>query len=80
MKCKNCNNESIGRSRYCSDTCRVSYNRNKKRNTETVTSQTVTGKSVTPEKALLRKWADGGGTSYQRLLGRLALHYDGGVA
>ncbi len=34
MQCLNCKNEAKGRSRYCSDKCKVSYNRNKKRNNE----------------------------------------------
>lgn len=36
MKCQNCNNEAVGRSKYCSDKCKVAYNRNK---TVTVTKQ-----------------------------------------
>lgn len=51
-KCLNpsCNNDTQGKSRYCSDKCKVAYNRNKlnsKTVTETVTNQTVTDKSVT---------------------------------
>ena len=49
MKCINCNNEAIGRSKYCGDSCKTAYYRNKKRNT-TVTgvteSQTVTDAPV----------------------------------
>ncbi len=40
MECRNkCGNESVGRSKYCGDACKVSYNRNKKSG--------VVGKSVT---------------------------------
>ncbi len=42
MKCLNCVKESAGRSKYCSDKCKVSYNRNKKRNTVSVTNPPVT--------------------------------------
>ena len=38
MKCKNCDNEATGRSKYCSDSCKTVYNRNKK----SVTTETVT--------------------------------------
>ena len=43
MKCKydKCDNEVKGRSKYCSDTCKTLYNRNKGV-TETVTSAAVT--------------------------------------
>lgn len=41
MKCLNCNNEAVGRSKYCSDRCKVAYNRNN-RNSATVTNTTVT--------------------------------------
>lgn len=42
MECINkCGNEAQGRSKYCGDTCKVAYNRNK-RNTVTVTDATVT--------------------------------------
>ena len=37
MKCLNCVKEATGRSKYCSDKCKVSYNRNKKRNDVTET-------------------------------------------
>ena len=37
MKCLNCVKEATGRSKYCSDKCKVSYNRNKKRNSVTET-------------------------------------------
>ena len=46
MKCINCNNEAIGRSKYCSAKCKVAYNRNN-RNTKSVTSESVT-QTVTP--------------------------------
>lgn len=39
MKCLNCNNKAKGKSKYCSDKCKVAWNRNK-RNTESVTSVT----------------------------------------
>lgn len=46
MDCINkCGNEAKGRSKYCSDSCKVAYNRNK-RNTESVTDVTVS-ESVT---------------------------------
>ncbi len=51
MKCLNCVKEATGRSKYCSDKCKVSYNRNKKRNTVSVTNPSVTVEphaSVTP--------------------------------
>ncbi len=39
MECRNkCGNESVGRSKYCGDACKVAYNRNKK----SVTSKSVT--------------------------------------
>lgn len=43
MKCKNetCNNETKGKSKYCSDTCKTVYNRNKSQ-AATVTNATVT--------------------------------------
>ncbi|MCK5605575.1 hypothetical protein KAR91_27020 [Candidatus Pacearchaeota archaeon] len=41
MKCLNCDNEATGRSKYCTDTCKTLYNRNKGV-TETVTNVTVT--------------------------------------
>lgn len=47
MKCMNCNNEAVGRSKYCSDKCKVAWNRNKKRNTVTGEAKIVT----TPETA-----------------------------
>ena len=46
MKCVNCGKEAEGRSKYCSATCKTIYNRNKNRNTKSVTpnrnSETVT--------------------------------------
>ncbi len=43
MKCRNgCGKENKGRSAYCSDKCKVGYNRNKKRNNKSVTGLTVT--------------------------------------
>ena len=43
MKClNNCGKEASGKGKYCSDKCKVAYNRNKERNTATVTSPTVT--------------------------------------
>ncbi len=43
MKCKRdgCSNEAVGRGKYCSGTCKTLYNRNKKRNTKTVTKSDV---------------------------------------
>ena len=58
MECINCGNETVGRSKYCSDRCKVMYNRNKKRNTEpenvTVnpTSVTESPQSVTDSRTL----------------------------
>lgn len=48
MKCRNdkCSNEAKGRSKYCSDSCKTVTNRNKKRNTESVTSESVTPEHV----------------------------------
>lgn len=45
-KCANCENEAVGRSKYCSNKCKVAWNRNK-RNTESVTNVTVRPESVT---------------------------------
>lgn len=57
MKCLNCNDESVGRSKYCSAKCKVAYNRNN-RNAVTVTEPTVTPKTVTIP--LLIKTPEGG--------------------
>lgn len=46
MKCLNCNNEAVGRSKYCGDKCKVAWNRNRKRNIEALI-ESVTLKSVT---------------------------------
>ncbi len=35
MKCINCDNEAMGKSMYCSASCRTVYNRNRKRNNVT---------------------------------------------
>ena len=53
MKCVNeCGKDVAGRGKYCSDTCKTVYNRNKKRNkldpSVTVTAESVTV-SVTPD-------------------------------
>jgi hypothetical protein len=53
MKCKNCDNEVVGRGSYCGPSCKTLYNRNKKRNTVTIESVTpavtaVTTTAVTP--------------------------------
>ena len=42
IKCVNCDNEAVGRSKYCGDKCKVQYNRNKKRNTVTLVGEIVT--------------------------------------
>jgi len=42
--CLNCNKQAVGRSKYCSDSCKVAWNRNQKRNTEALI------KSVTPNR------------------------------
>ena len=42
MECINCGKESRGRSKYCSDKCKVTYNRNKNRNTVTDNPPSVT--------------------------------------
>ena len=48
MKCMNCDNEARGKSKYCSDSCKTIYNRNKK----AVTNEAVTG--VTPTTVTLK--------------------------
>ena len=49
MKCLNdCGNEAKGRSKYCSDKCKVAWNRNKKRNTVTGEAKTVTKPEIAP--------------------------------
>ena len=45
--CLNCNNEAKGRSKYCSDKCKVAYNRNRIGD-ETVTNETVTENRNSP--------------------------------
>ena len=50
MKCLNCVNEAVGRSKYCGDKCKVGYNRNKNRS-KSVTSVTV-NESVTGVESL----------------------------
>ncbi len=46
MKCINCETKhTVGRGRYCSATCRVSYNR-QKRSTKSVAKESVAPKSV----------------------------------
>jgi hypothetical protein len=48
MKCLNCENEAVGKSKYCSDKCKVAYNRNKSvTESATVTPVTVTKPTVT---------------------------------
>ena len=42
MTCMQCGKEALGRSRYCSDSCKTVYNRNKNRNTSNRNTETVT--------------------------------------
>ncbi len=45
--CVNCDNEAKGRSKYCSDRCKVAHNRNKSVTDVTVTVESVTVPPVT---------------------------------
>ena len=49
MKCLNCDNKAIGRSKYCSDKCKQAAYRNRTEAT-TVTSPTVTTVTDKPEQ------------------------------
>lgn len=48
MKCLNCDNEAKGRSKYCSDSCKVLYNR-KQRKGITVNNENRKQPTVTPK-------------------------------
>lgn len=57
MKCKNCDNDAVGRSKYCGDSCKVLYNRKQKSvnsgsNDQTV-NKTVTKLRVPPMVAVV---------------------------
>lgn len=47
MRCLNCGKIVTGRSQYCSDKCKMAWNRNRKRNTEAVIKNANRNKSVT---------------------------------
>jgi len=47
-KCLNCDNEAVGRSRYCSDSCKVLYNR-KQQKGKSVNNTKRKQQTVTPE-------------------------------
>ena len=59
MKCINetCSSEAAGRSKYCSDACKVAFNRNKKR-PATVTNETVTPNRNTTRTASYQDYID----------------------
>lgn len=89
MKCKSnsCDNVLTGRQRtFCSDKCRMSQSRTQSRTEQTRTvSRTIidcTGKEHPIDyegrrktRALLKSWARGEGSEYQRRLGVLAKTY-----
>ncbi len=88
MKCLNCDNEAVGKGKYCSDACKVAYNRNRNRNksvTDVTVNRTVTDacSSERPvdftgrrkDYELLESWANGNGSESQQRLGALARQY-----
>ena len=50
-----CSNEVIGKSLYCSDSCKTVYNRNKDRNKSTTVTPTVTSVAISSEVKILDK-------------------------
>ena len=77
MKCLNCDNERQGRRQYCSDKCKVAYNRNKNRNAPvTIEPDSVTiSEIVTPEECLVITKPTS--TEFKQVLADEAHEFDG---